>query len=332
MAFRQLLNLGDSISNAFNNTDAASNAIQNRIGVANQDTVTGATDTNIAATNRDLPSPQRPEHRVRLTAYNFVRNNLDANTAARQVLFGKDDPNAADIQSHLLHPLKDHGGILFPYTPTITTDFQASYGEYTPIHSITDFQAYQRTPSPTFTVTTQLTVQNIDEGRYALACIHFARTVTKMYFGSKDPRGGTPPPILHFSGYGEYMFNKIPVVMTQYAMDFNADTDYVEIPVTTSNSKIQNAVNNAELNNCGTPSGASASRELNRASPLKSATGNAPYARAWLPSKFTFSVTLKVTRTPRQVRTFDLDEFRSGRLLVGGSAGKDLELSGGGWW
>jgi len=314
---------------AQNATTRAANQTKNLVGQASQNPVTGATDVSTSKADKDLKKPANVEHRVRLTAYNFVKNNLDVG-GTRQVLFGG---GSGDDQSHLLHPLKEHGGILFPYTPTITTDFQASYGEYTPIHSITDFSAYQRTPSPTITITTELTVQNIDEGRYALACLHFARTVTKMYFGSNDSRGGTPPPILHFSGYGEYVFNKLPVVMTQYAMDFNNDTDYVEIPVTSSNSQLQSLVSNADLTNCGVVSDSREQHELKKSLALKSGVGNdTTYSRAWLPSKFTFSITLKVTRTPKQVRTFNLDEFRSGKLLVNGPGGKGLKQSGGGWW
>lgn len=335
----EFLNLTNSLNSKLNQVGAqltkSGKELQNSIGAAGRNPATGASETAISDKDQDIPQPPRPEHRVRLTAFNFQRGSFSKGGFIETIFggFGLGEDNNINRQEHLLHPLKEHGGIMFPYTPQIVAEFQAAYGEYTPMHSITDFAAYQRTPSPTITISTQLTVQNIDEGRYALACIHFARTVTKMYFGSKSSKSGTPPPVLHLSGYGEYMFNRLPVVMTQYTIGLDADVDYVEIPITSSNSQIQNIVNSESLTNCGLVDSSTEAREQLKSMTLKAATASETgYSRAWLPTKFLFSVTLKVTRTPKQARTFDLDSFRSGELLIGGKGGNGLIESGGGWW
>jgi hypothetical protein len=49
-----------------------------------------------------------------------------------------------------------------------------------------------------------------------------------MFFGGDDNAlKGNPPPILSLSGYGAYVFNKVPVLVTNFSVDLRADVDYI---------------------------------------------------------------------------------------------------------
>lgn len=128
----------------------------------------------------------------------------------------------------LLKPLQDIGGILFPYTPSISYNQTVSYQDLQLVHSNTDYPAYTRTPSVTISITGKFTVQSQQEGLYALGCLHFLRVASKSYFGeadAKDGKAGLPPPILVLAGYGSYMFNQLRVVVKShsYTLDDSAD-------------------------------------------------------------------------------------------------------------
>ena len=99
-------------------------------------------------------------------------------------------------QSPILAPLRSTYGMMWPYQPTITYQQQVDYKSMELTHANQDIYAYHRTPSLTLTVEGEWSVQNQQEGQYAIACIHFLRTVTKMNFGADDPYKGTPPPVL----------------------------------------------------------------------------------------------------------------------------------------
>ena len=52
--------------------------------------------------------------------------------------------------------------------------------------------------------------------------MNFLRTATKMFFGSEDGIDGlkgNPPPIMHLYGYGDHMFNKVPVVINTFNVE-----------------------------------------------------------------------------------------------------------------
>ena len=143
-----------------------------------------------------------------------------------QVYGPKEDTNIMSI-------LHDTDGMLFPYTPTVNVGQTTNYQNMSLIHTNGEIHSYSNTPSVTINVTGQFTVQNQREGRYLLACLHLLRTVSKMYFGEKDKangRAGLPPPMMVFTGYGNYMFNDLPVLVRghSYTLDDAADTVVIE--------------------------------------------------------------------------------------------------------
>jgi hypothetical protein len=141
--------------------------------------------------------------------------------------------------SSVLKPLKDAGGMIFPYTPQITLGSSATYSAMTPVHSNFKFNTYQHSDPGTISIVAPMNVEDADQALYWIAALHYFRAMTKMFSGN-DPKAGNPPPIVHLNGYGSYVFNNIPVVVTSFSTALNAECDY--IPVKT-NTSIAGAVN-----------------------------------------------------------------------------------------
>jgi hypothetical protein len=129
----------------------------------------------------------------------------------------------------IMEPLAQTDGMVFPYTPTIDFAQQVDYTSYDPVHSNQEFYSYVRTKAPIISVNGKFTIQNTSEAQYAIAAIHFCRTVSKMAFGQSS-NAGTPPPVLLFSAYGDYVFNDINVIMTGFNISYPEDVDYIQIP------------------------------------------------------------------------------------------------------
>ena len=153
------------------------------------------------------------------------RVKLRAQPAAISQVYGPQQPD------NILSPLYITNGLLFPYTPIIDWGQQVEYKMTSLTHSNQDYYSYSNTPSTNIRVSGDFTVQNQHEGEYMLAVIHFLRTVSKMYFG-KPINGypaGMPPPVLLFSGYGNYMFNDLPVIVKEHSYSLNKEVDYLDV-------------------------------------------------------------------------------------------------------
>jgi hypothetical protein len=152
-----------------------------------------------------------------------MRVRLRAQPNQANAIYG--EPAADNILS-ILHQT---GGMLFPFTPTISVEQSVDYKSIELVHSNGDINAYSRTPSVTLNVTGRFTVQNQREGEYLIAVLHFLRTVSKMHFGDSDPNAGLPPPVLYFHGYGPYMFNGLKVVLKSHSFSLDDTVDYVNV-------------------------------------------------------------------------------------------------------
>lgn len=188
-------------------------------------------------------------------------------------------PYGPGSASDLCYPLRQTNGMLFPYTPTIQLGQEVDYRSFQLIHSNMDYETYARTPSPTITITGKFTCQNQSEAAYSLACVHFLRASSKMWFGEAAVAAnmaGYPPPILQLSGYGQYMFNALNVVLKSHSFSYDEGMDTVPVLL-----------------------------------------GGTTVAR--LPALFSISVSLIVQQTAYKMRTqFDLVAFRQGSLMAQG--------------
>jgi hypothetical protein len=120
-------------------------------------------------------------------------------------------------------------GVVFPYTPTITMQHTANYTAQKLTHNNYTQHFYDNSEVGAITLTTDFTVQNVNEGQYLLAAIYFFRSCTKMFFG-QDPNAGNPPPIVFLNGYGQYYLPNVPCVVTSFSHTMPSDVDYMDIP------------------------------------------------------------------------------------------------------
>ena len=223
----------------------------------------------------------------------------------------------------LLQPLKTTNGVVFPYTPTITTAYRADYQNYDLTHSNYRGYFYKSSYIDDIQLGCTFTAQSTADAAYVLAVIHFFRSVTKMFYG-QDAQRGSPPPLVYLSGLGDYQFNNHPCVVSQFNYKLPADVDYISSgspnnlglnlqPLQNLYSSTLNAVapTVTRLATAFLPRGA----ENERPAPLQALLNNPTY----VPSKIDIDIVLKPIQTRSQVsKQFSLKNFANGNLLKGG--------------
>ena len=133
--------------------------------------------------------------------------------------------------SPILRPLKETGNsMVFPLTPQITLTHSASYNALSPVHTNYPYPIYQNSQVEDIVIACDFPVENEQDGRYWIAAVHFLRSVTKMFYGQSNNRGA-PPPLVHLSGYGDFVFNRVPCVVRMFTMDLRDSVDYIQVPI-----------------------------------------------------------------------------------------------------
>ena len=129
----------------------------------------------------------------------------------------------------ILAPLIDTDGVIFPYTPTVNVTYAASYDSTSPVHSNFKINQYTASSVDTVTIGCTFTAQDTKEANYLLACIHFFRSMTKMFYGQDEsPKNGTPPPLAFLYGMGAFQFEGHPLAITNFTYNLPADVDYIK--------------------------------------------------------------------------------------------------------
>jgi hypothetical protein len=236
----------------------------------------------------------------------------------------------------VLKPLAANGGtdgVIFPYTPNITTTYSANYEQYDLTHSNYRGIFYKNSRVGDIQLRGTFTAQDTTEANYLLAVIHFFRSVTKMFYGQDEQRG-TPPPICLLNGYGGYQFSDHPVVVSSFNYSLPNDVDYIR--TTNPNNFGLNLNNRYNPSGVSLPAGgalAGLNRLLNAipgglskgALPqvpapntvVGSVTNNVP--ASYVPTKMEIDITLIPVQTRSQVsQQFSLKGFANGDLLKGG--------------
>ena len=205
------------------------------------------------------------------------------------------DSGEGRATNSVLEPLGNAGGVIFPLTPAIIIQHSASYTPLNMPHSNYPHYAYGHSEAPSFTVSAEFPVQNEEDARYWVAMLHFFRSVTKMFFGGdqNDALKGNPPPILHLSGYGDYVFNNVPVVVTNFNIDLRADVDYI---CTSQNNAGRNNINPRVVVNTNEN-------------------------KTWAPTLSLVSVQLQPIYSRDSVKKFSMKDFVNGRLNGKGERG-----------
>lgn len=188
-------------------------------------------------------------------------------------------PNLATFRtSPLLSPLVDTGNsVVFPIVPTIAVQYTANYGTIDPVHTNYTYPQYINSAVQEIAITGEFPVQNEEDGRYWLAATHCFRSLTKMFYGDSSNKGA-PPPLVKLNGYGNYVFNNVPVVVTSFTSDLPNNVDYIRVPIYTN------------------------------------AVGQYEERYQMVPTNSTLSITVRPTYSRSKVSSFSLDKYVNGEL------------------
>ena len=130
----------------------------------------------------------------------------------------------------IMQPLAASQGMFWPLTPAVVIQHSANYNAMDQVHSNYPHQAYQNSQVDSLNIIGEFPVQNSDDAKHWVATVNFLRTATKMFFGKEDGIDGlkgNPPPIMHLFGYGDHMFNKVPVVINTFNVELRQGIDYI---------------------------------------------------------------------------------------------------------
>ena len=202
------------------NTDTSSNAAASSSSTATDNTtnttssntttgVTGNTPAGAAATS-SAAQRQLPDWRAKLS------------------LATKADYLYMAANPGILAPLKETGGVIFPYTPQVQVAYAAHYENTALTHSNYKIFQYGSSSVDSISLTCDFTAQDTAEANYLLAVIHFFKSVTKMFYGQDAaPRNGTPPPLCYLTGFGAFQFDSHPLAITSFNYSLPVDVDYI---------------------------------------------------------------------------------------------------------
>ena len=124
--------------------------------------------------------------------------------------------------------LANLGGIIFPFTPSISFDVKADYTSSNPLHSNFPINFYQRSSIGSISISGKFSVENwVDAGMY-LSTIKLLKALTRMRSGGStgDFDSGAPPPICRLDAYGEFMLKNVPVAITSFRVELPDSVDY----------------------------------------------------------------------------------------------------------
>jgi hypothetical protein len=233
--------------------------------------------------------------------------------------------------SPVLKPLKEAGGLVFPYTPTINIESTAKYTPVTPIHSNYTFQTYESSKPGSIVITAPMFVEDASQALYWIAMVHYLRSISKMFTG-RDPIAGNPPPIVLLNGYGNYVFKNVPVVISKFSLSLKNDTDYIGVGVEGSAAGQVTGLADSigglagKLGGFGGSLGSIANSVGNIAGVVGDVSsllggfgigGTVSGGTTYVPIKSEFSVTLEPAYSRNSTRNFSLTQFVQGGYMNG---------------
>jgi hypothetical protein len=240
-------------------------------------------------------------------------------------------PNWSSFRSSpVLKPLKDAGGLVFPFTPTITIKSAATYTSESVTHSNFPFNAYKSSNPGTIEITAPMAVEDSGQALYWIAAVHYLRSVAKMFSGF-DPKAGNPPPIVYLNGYGNYVFKNIPVAIQSFNCTLPNDCDYISCDVVGSAAgNIAGLADNVS-GLADTLGGSIPGISANAMGNISSIAGGIGQVagllgtfgiggttsggKAYVPTKSSFSITVIPMYSRTSARKFSLDRFVTGSYL-----------------
>lgn len=239
-------------------------------------------------------------------------------------------PNWSSFRtSPVLKPLKEAGGLVFPFTPTISIKSGATYTPEAVVHNNFPFNSFKNSNPGTIEITAPMAVEDAGQALYWIAAVHYLRSVAKMFSGF-DPKAGNPPPIVFLNGYGNYVFKNVPVAVTSFNCTLPNDCDYIACNVVGSAAgNIAGLADNvsglADTLGGSIPGIASAAGNISSiAGGIGQVAGllgtfgiggTTSGGQAHVPTKSQFQLTLLPMYSRQSVRKFSLDRFVTGSYL-----------------
>lgn len=226
-------------------------------------------------------------------------------------------------QPGILQPLTVTDGVIFPYTPAITTAYKANYSSYEITHSNYKGYFYTNSAVDALNLTATFTAQDTNEANYLLAVIHFFRSATKMFYG-QDAERGSPPPLVFLTGLGEYQYNEHACLIQSFSYNLPADVNYIRASsITNTGTNLttrrdrQSVATNGVFGSLNRLAAAFLTKGAipNSLSPPTLGTNRPTY----VPTKIEVQLTLLPVQSRQQVsKQFSVKEFANGNLLRGG--------------
>jgi hypothetical protein len=242
-----------------------------------------STDPNVLASNwrsNGIPAGATPTFETVSVAaqYSVPPNEKDWRVRISCELFTSGSGGAgAGGTNNVLAPLSATNGLIFPYLPQITMSHSANYAQMDIAHINHPFFAYKNSQVDEIAITGKFTVQTQTEAQYWLAAVHFLKTITKSFFGTGENLGN-PPPICKLNGYGDFVYNEVPVIVKNFTVTMPNDVDYI-------------------------------------ASSVGGGQGTAGANVTYVPVSSDISVSVQPVYSRTESKTFDLNKFASGEML-----------------
>ena len=318
--------------------DPAAGATEAAATGGNESTVNIGTNENRGG-NVEAATKQRAQEQAALQAALGQTANGDWRVRIRLAPNSNYLYKAADSTS-ILAPLKASDGVIFPYTPTISTSYNAEYDATDLTHSNYRGQFYKSSNVGDISINGIFTAQDTQEANYMLAVIHFFRSVTKMFYG-QDAERGAPPPLVYLSGFGPYQFNGHPCVVKSFNYSLPNDVDYIRTQpnnynVNLLNRRVKQSV--APSNTIGSVIGRLSNAvdllgNILKKGALPGGAGGTPGGQpgvaqqavyntsnaTYVPTKIEIQLGLMPIQTRNQVsQQFSLKDYANGSLLRGG--------------
>jgi len=325
---------GNVISKSGTSQDPLAAAITAATGVANGGTFTGALfDLNASSGAINSALQAQINNARSQQTYADQQRQVNSNDWRVRLSLAPQSNYLYNVQpvgsAGILEPLRGTNGVIFPYTPAITTAYRANYTPYDLTHSNYRGYWYQNSFVDAVNITATFTAQNTQEANYLLAVIHFFRSATKMFYG-QDAERGSPPPVVYLSGLGEYQFNKHSCLISNFNYTLPADVDYIRAGSTNNlqlNQDLSRPKTGVSINsNFGSLQRLATAILGNGQKPTVGAISNvfAPSNLqannpTYVPTKIEIQLTLMPVQSRQQVSTqFSVKNFANGNLLRGG--------------
>ena len=192
----------------------------------------------------------------------------------------------------IMQPLAASQGIFWPLTPAVVIQHSANYNAMDQVHSNYPHQAYQNSQVDSMNIIGEFPVQNSEDAKHWVATVNFLRTATKMFFGKEDGIDGlkgNPPPIMHLFGYGDHMFNKVPVVVNTFNVELRPGIDYISTKQSNTEYKQLTGADAGEFLNSGE-------------------------SQTWAPTLSNISVLVTPIYSRDSIKNFSMKKFVNGEL------------------